>query len=147
MVDFTSVNPTKNAFKTGTNINQPFVAGILTAGNPTVGNGTLQTFVANQIAATGTYSALGQSGTLELEVSPQGGGFNFTLTLTGGGASYSRSFPASATQVDATTVRLAEQGGTLTATFSQNNGSVFTDGKIDIGVSWAPLTFYIDSNV
>ncbi|WP_429929621.1 hypothetical protein [Agrobacterium vitis] len=147
MVDFTSVNPTKNSFKTGTNINQPYVAGILIATNPEVGKGILQTFIANQINANGNYDRLGQSGTITISVTPQGSAFNFTLGLTGGGSSYSRSFLADGRQVDATTVQLTQQGGDLSVTFSQNNGSIFTDGKIEIGVSWAPMRFYIDSNV
>lgn len=147
MVDFTSTNPTKNSFRTGTNINQPFNPGIIAPSNPEVGKGTLVTFVSNQIIANGTYDFLGQSGTFSLTVLPEGNEFHFSLNITGSAQSYSRDFVGPASQVNATTVTLQQQNGNLAVTFSQNNGSFFTDGKIEISANWTPITLYIDSNV
>lgn len=148
MTDFTIINPTKNSFRTGTNINQRFVLGIQTVGNPSVGNGTLVTFMPTTLIATGNYSAVGSSGTFAISITPSNGNFTVQVDITGTLASNSRSFTAAASQPASHTVQLTDVTGSgPQVVLSQNNGSWVTDGKIDIDPNWVPITLYIDSNV
>lgn len=148
MTNFTIVNPTKDTFRTGTNINQRFDLGILTVGNPSIGTGTLVTFTATEIVGNGNYGVAGASGNFTISVTPSGANFAVTIGLTGSFSAYSRTFTAAATQPGSNTVQLTDvSDANTTVVFSQNNGSFLTDGKVDINPSWAPVSLYIDSNV
>ncbi|GLR80056.1 hypothetical protein HUE56_22635 (plasmid) [Azospirillum oryzae] len=147
MVDFTVVNPTKDSFRTGVNINQPFELGIITVGNPTVGSGTLVTFVSNTLIANGQYAAFGNSGNFQINVTPNGANFSVAIEITGSFGGNGRSFTANASQNENTITLTDINDPSTTVVISQNNGSFLTDGKIDIGPSWVPVTLYIDSDV
>jgi hypothetical protein len=147
MVDLTIVNPTKNTFRTGQNINQACNLGLLTGiGNPTIGRGTMVTFNVSTISGNGSYAAFGNSGDWTLKISSNGNNFNIELQITGAAAKYARSFTASCRQMVSNTlkfVKLDDPG--MTCTVSQNNGSWVSSGKIEANASWAPLTLYIRS--
>lgn len=151
MVDFTIVNPTKDSFNTGPAIDQPFVLGIQTVGNPSIGNGTLVTYLPNSVAANGSFDVAGDNGTFNLSIEPDAqnpADYILSLIIDGSFSPYSRSFVASGSIPAQGQVLLTDvSDSTTTVLLSQNNGSVFTDGKIDIDPSWAPVTLYIDSNV
>ena len=148
MVDFTIVNPTKDSFNTGYNINQKFQIGFIGPGNPSVGSGVLQTFVSNDIAASGSYSAFGNSGNFNISVTPDGGNFQVVVQISGSFSQLSRQFVGAASQPGSNTVQLTDitnSGNWIV--FTQNNGSWLTDGKIDLNVSGTSVTLYIDANV
>ncbi|MBS9476089.1 hypothetical protein [Ancylobacter radicis] len=147
MVDFTIVNPTKNPFKTGTNINQPCIIGIIAPFNPTIGNGTVVTFTPSVLMAKGNYNAWVGSGTFNISVTPSGANFLASFQLTGTFAAQSQSFTATATQTGSNAFQLVSLDKSLSLTVSQDNGGWGTDGKIDVKPSWAAVTLYIDSNV
>ncbi len=149
MVDFTTVNPTTDPFKIGVDINQPCGVGIVIGPISTpVGAGTLKSFSASTIKATGSYKAMGAAGSFDISATPQGDHFKVVIAITGSFAGHSRSFLATAVQVNADLVRLTSLGSPpLVLELAQSDGGMFSDGKIHVQPAWAPAKFYITAKV
>ncbi|MES5097429.1 hypothetical protein ABUK73_04285 [Agrobacterium sp. BA1120] len=140
MVDFVSVNPSSGGFRVGRNLNEKMEIG---SNHISVGTGLLATFVSNELRANGKYDRLGNKGDFEISVSPSGELFEVKVVLTGNLADRSRQFIASAKQVSAHCVGLFQQSGDLSMKLTQNNGWGPFHSKIDIDISWAPVSLYV----
>ncbi len=140
MVDFTSVNPTSGGFKIGSNINQKMEIG---TNHIAIGKGLLKTFVSNELSAEGHYAVTGYEGDVNISVTPQGDLFQVTIALTGKFSDHSKQFLATARQVTQHSVELDKQGGDLSMRLTQYNKTTFFAGRIDIDISWAPVTLYV----
>lgn len=148
MSDLTIVNPTNHTFPTGSNINVPCRIGIITAFNPEAGSGTMTTYTATSMSATGSYSYLNFSGNWTVDVSRNANGtWAVKIDLSGSLSSGSRSFNASCSQDSSDTPKLRFVDITDSSTYAileQNNGSLTTAGKININASWVPVfTLYL----
>jgi hypothetical protein len=143
VADFTTVNPKSGGFHTGKSINDKMELGIHKLIYVAVGTGLLTTFTSNELHASGAYSELGKSGKFDISVTPDGSLFQVAVSITGDYADQSRKFAATATQADAHTVRLDQQGGDLSLTLKQNNGGFIEKSKIDITISWQSIGLYV----
>ena len=145
MVDLTVVNPTKNTFPTGQQLNCPVTLGIIAPFNPAIGSGTLTSFWSNGAAGNGQYGTIAGSGTFNVSVklSSDNVHWDVNITLTGAFAGNSLQFTADAAQsgnsVTFTNVANPQQ----TVTLWQDNGSFVTAGKIDLKLSTSPVTLYL----
>jgi len=151
MCDLTVVNPTKDPFNIGQNINQPCVIeDKIAIAYDEIGSGTVQTYVATALAASGSYGTLGATGTWSISLS-QNADETWTVgaTLSGSGAGYDRYFTATCAQTSSNPPALtfSDTGTSDNVVLSQDNGSAVTDGKIQFNPSWAPVSIYLDSNV
>ncbi len=154
MCDLTTVNPTKDSFNIGVNVNQPCVVGIYAGPDPNVGSGTVVTYVSCSFLANGNYDALGQSGSWKINLtsnnpdcSQQDCTWNVDLEITGSESSYSKSFQATCTSTNnghTLTFQSTTSGDSVQV--NQDNGTWFTDGKILVTASWVPFTVFLDAN-
>ncbi len=150
MVDLTIINPTKNSFPTGTNLNQGIEIGVIAPFNPTIGGGTLTEFVSNAISANGSYSVslpgVSGSGTWNVQVSQNSdSSWLVQLKLTGTFGGNSFILNNAAANVNGNSITFTDPSApNASLTLSQNNGSIFTMGKININESALPIaTLYV----
>lgn len=147
MVDLTVVNPTNHSFPVGTNVNAPCQIGIITIGNPSIGSGTLQTFTSSSAVASGTYSIsfpVSGSGDWSVNMTAQPDGtWNVAFNLTGTFAGKSQNFVANAVQQGNSVAFTEVSDPSDVITLSQNNGGLFTNGKINISLSTASMSLYL----
>lgn len=150
MCDLTIINPTKNPFTTGTGINQACGVYIKEGVYISVGQGTVMNFISSELNASGSYSFLGNKGTWSIAVTANNDGtWNLSAEFTGPGSPYSTSFTANCSQTGSNPNQLTftDVNSDLNVVLTQDDGSVFTDGKIEIQPSTAPIAVYLDSNV
>lgn len=147
MVDLTVINPTNHSFPTGQNLNAQCEIGILTVGNPSIGTGVLQTFTSSAASASGSYSIsfpVSGSGDWSVNLAAQSDGtWQVSLNLTGTFSGQSQNFVASAVQNGNSVVFTDTSNSSEVITMSQNNGGLFTSGKINIEISNAPVSLYL----
>ena len=152
MADLTILNPTNNSFPIGANLNQPIEIGFIVPFNPTFGNGTLTEFVSNALSANGSYdlSVLGVSvsgnGTWSAQVSENSDSSWFVqLILTGTFSGGSLTLNNATATVNGTSIIFTDPANpNASLTLTQNNGSLFTAGKININETALPqATLYI----
>jgi hypothetical protein len=142
MNDLTIVNPTKNSFPLGSDINASCHIGLLVPTNPEIGSGQVVTFTPDCLSGNGSYPS-GQWA-VSLKQNPDQT-WAVNVSLTGSEASYSRDFTASCS---------ADTGGShglkftqvndagTSVTLEQDNGGVLSSGKITLSASWAPVSLY-----
>lgn len=150
MTDLTIINPTSNSFPIGTGLNQPIEIGVITVGNPTIGNGTLTEFISNAISANGSYSfdvlGVSGSGNWNVQISENSDSswlVQLVMTGTFGGNSFTLSNAVATTNGNSITFT-DPANPSASLTLSQNNGSWFTMGKININETALPVaTLYV----
>ena len=149
MCNLTIVNPTKDPFNIGTNINQACNVYVKEAVYVNIGSGTVVTYIASELLANGSYSALGYSGDWTIQVSQNSDGtWDVEANFTGSGSGYSRTFTANGSQITSPpSITFTDTQSSDSVVLSQDNGSIVTDGKIEINPNWAPTSIYLDSNV
>lgn len=149
MCNLTIVNPTKDPFNIGTGINQPCNVNVKEGAYITIGSGTVVTYIATELLGNGSYSAFGFSGDWSIEISQNSDGtWDVEANFTGSGSGYSRTFTANGSQVSSPpSITFTDTQSSDSVVLSQDNGSIITDGRIEINPNWAPTSIYLDSNV
>ena len=151
MVDLTIINPTDNSFPIGTNLSCPVEVGVIFVGNPSIGSGTLSTFTSSAAQAQGSYSIdvfVSGSGTWDVSAVEQSDGtWSVDVQLTGTFASHSAAFTANASTSGNSVIFANVNNPSETITLAQDNGGLFTKGKITISLSSASQhTLYLYNN-
>ncbi len=138
MVDLLCLNPTRNSFPHGEQIDAPCHVKILVA---SVGTGKIETFTSSALVASGTYLN-NDNNRWSLALKAEGDAAEVTLDMTGTLSGNSRSFTALATQDDhALTFSSTSSSETVTA--RQNNGGRLGGGGVDLSASWVPVSLFI----
>jgi hypothetical protein len=147
--NLTVVNPTKDSFDTGENINQACRVDVDLVGYENIGSGTVVTYIPNSLIANGTYSSLGETGTWNISLTQNTDGtWVVVVAFTGKASKYNQSFTAngSVTSASTPTLTFADIASENTVVISQDNGSILTDGRIKFNANWTPASIYLDSN-
>ena len=147
-VDLTSLNPKKDSFRIGVDVNQPFDLGVYLGIPRRVGTGKVETYVSDRFVADGEYSFLGNSGSLSMKIfKTDSSEWDVSLKVTGAGSSFSRSFKANAfAGKGKITFKDVDSSSDLSFELTRDDGDFFSRGSIDGTASWAPSiaqSFYI----
>jgi len=147
MVDLTIVNPTDHSFPVGTNLNCPVEIGVLMVSNPTIGNGTLSTFTSSAAIGSGNYNVnilgVSGSGTWSVNIAAQNDSTWLVQVELTGKFSQNVNFTANAVAKGHSVVFTDVSNPGEVLTLAQDNGGLFTDGKITIAISTVSQTLYL----
>lgn len=136
MVDLTTLNPTDDSFPIATSMNQSIELGLIAPGNPSLGSGTLTTYLSNAFLASGSYSIPVKGGgnwSVQVSENPDAT-WNIQLIITGPASLASFSSPNAIASVPAgNEIKFTNPlNPTQWILLSQDNGGWFTCGKITI---------------
>ena len=149
MVNLLVVNPTDNSLPVGDSLNCPISLGVIAPFNPTIGSGSLTCFTSSSASANGNYSIsviVSGSGTFNVFVNQlASGNWHVNIGQTGTLAQYSTSFTATGAQVGNSVVFTNIENSQQVVTLAQDNGGFLTKGKVEIKLSTAPVTLYIQN--